>query len=533
MAKRKSKTVPAKNAAKKTRVSAVADSPMHDKTPYLILSGWEGANRSPLRGYVYMPGNNDTRRELDQMSDWEIRNRIHWLMANCGIARRIVWGQAELLGFLTPQPSTGLDDWDDLAFDSFMSKAGQPNIFDKRGRFDFFTAQVQVNAGRGKDGRVLGLLTETKSKTAAMAFYEAHQIQSGGAYGHYEEGILPDRFDRHLAYSVRDGKDSSVFTGVDARDAIYYGNWDAMGRLHGLPILAAAVPNLLDVVELRGMRKHAAKNHASMGVVVEQDNGPAIMLPTGELLGIGGVRTVETEEEVEVEVDDGNGGTKTEKQVQLVKKPVTREAITGSGLIPHLQPGQRVKIIADDRPTPNNLEFEKILIEDIIMASGLPPAVIYHIADLTGPGVRYTMEAVRRWILLKHRQQAQECQRFYAYFLAKEIKNGNLPAPVKGGVELPYWRMVHWIGQPDMTIDTGRDGNLSVVRLDSGLTTWGDEWAEMGKFGRRKIKERIWEFAEAKAECIKAGKHHQVEVTLGEVMPRFAQKFQQPQLLAA
>jgi hypothetical protein len=510
----------ARAAAKTRQMFAAAN--ISKASPSLILSGYEAANDSPMRGYVYFPGKGDTRRELDSLSDREIRRRIHWLWANCGIIRRIILGQARLLGFLTPQPLVG-NEWDRLAFDAFQNRAGSPGVFDPRGRLDFYTSQIRTNIERRKDGRCLGVLTENESGSAAMMLYEASQIESGGAFSGYEEGVLTNRNDRHLAYSLRDGRDPSKYVSVGARNAIYFPNWDNIGRIHGVPLLAHAVPNMLDVVELRGMRKHGAKLHSMVGVVVEQGQGPMIQLPTGEVLGMPAVREVQVDEEVEVEVDDGAGGTRIERQVQTVTKLARYEQMMGDGGIPSLQPGQTLRVVADDRPTPNNLEFERILIADIADgADGPPAAVIYHLADLKGPGVRYSMEEVRRWIRLEHRRQAQECQRFYAYCIAKEIKAGRLPLPMANGKEVDYWRKVAWIGQPSMTIDAGRDGALTITRLESGLSTWADEWGERGEFGREKIRQRVREFAEAKRDVIEASKEFKVDLNLGEVFPRFA-----------
>jgi len=181
-----------------------------------------------------------------------------------------------------------------------------------------------------------------------------------------------------------------------------------------------------------------------------------------------------------------------------------------------------VKVIADDRPTPNNLEFERILLEDCVLGADLPPSALYHVAKMGGPDVRFSMEEVRRWILIEHREQAQRCARFWAFFIAKEIKAGRLRPPVgRNGKPEKYWNKVQWIGLPDMTIDKGREGGLSITRLQAGLTTWADEWAAQGQFGASKISSQIRAFAEAKAEAREISKEVGIEVTLPEVFPSF------------
>lgn len=482
-----------------------------EDTPFLLMSGWGGADHSERRGFIYWHHSADSRREMPARADAEIRRRSHALYQNFGVARRIVRGSAQLVGFLTPQPSTADDAWNEEAFDYFQFSAGSPFVYDARGRYDFYTGQIATNIERAKDGRVLGVLTESPGGLARMAFYGAHQIRGGDPKRGWEEGILTDKFDRHLAYAVSSAKNPDKGATVSARDALYFGNWDAMGRIHGLPLLSHAVANLMDVVEIDSNTKHAIKINSELGLVVETDNGPAIQLGTGGLVGVPGYRTVDVEEASEV--DDGNGGTET--VIETVKKKISWESVVGAGGIPNLKPGQKVKVVHDERPGPNREAFTQRLIDHCIFGSDLPPAALYYLADLKGPGVRYSMEQIRRFVVLRHRQMALECRRFYVYSLAKGMKSGRLRQGPDG-----WWNKVIWLGLPDPTIDSGRDGALSVTRLESGLTTWADEWAASGEFGKSKVGQRIREVAWAKSEAIRAGKEFGVDLSLSEVMPR-------------
>jgi hypothetical protein len=495
--------------AERIATNARADSPV------LLLersstSGYEAANESELRGYIYWRRDADTRRELSASSDQEIRRKVHFLYANTGIGRRIVNGAAKLLGHITPQPTCFDEAWNDEAWEIFSARAGSPALFDTRGRHDYWTAQVALNRGRFKDGRVLTVLTESEGKAARTATYEAHQIQNDPKLGKaWEEGILPDRFDRHTAYSLRDGQNTSRYAVIDARDAIYYGNFDSEGRLHGLSILAHAVPNLSDVVELRGFRKHSQKIAAQMGIVVEQNGGRMIQVPGVGLVGPMVQRPLETQTTTVGE--DGTETTSTIKRTQDVE-----EAFLSGGLA-RLDPGQTVRLLTDDRPGQNAQEFERALIEDCILGTNLPPSALYYIAGMTGPSVRLNMTDIQRWILLEHSWQKQWCRRIYAYVIAKEIAAGRLRMPIhpKTGEPEPYWRRVEWIPLADPTIDVGREGNLAIQRLQAGLTTWADEYRTGGAFSKKKLRDQIRAFAEMKDY---AGSF---KLSMGEVFPMF------------
>jgi hypothetical protein len=477
-----------------------------NQSPFMLVSGYEAANNSPSRGYVYWPGYSNDRSALSGIADAEIRRRVKWLYANFGMARRIVRGLAKLLGIQTPQPITPDDDWNELVFDHFLATAGSPFFYDRKARFDFFTAQPVINRHRFKEGRCFGAFTDTPSGGARMVFYEAGQLKKDPKRENEKEiwvgGTHLDEFDRPIGYGLQDARDGSRYSYVPAGNGIYYSNWDSFGAIEGISVLAHAVANMVDVVELRGLRKHAAKNAAQLGTVIEKDRA-AVTSGTG---GLGGPLITQ-------EVDLGDGTT----------QEVKWELMTGQGVVPRLDPGEKIRLVADDRPTQNNLDFDRALLEDCILGVDLPPSALYYVAGLTGPAVRFNMEDIRRWVLIEQRPQALANQRYYAVWLAKEIRKGRIPR--YPGV--PWWRQVQWIGQPDMTIDRGRDGQLAITRLDAGLTTWGDEYALSGFYGRRKLREKVIETAWLKREIATQSNAYGVDLTLGEVVPRLSGKADQ------
>lgn len=509
-----------KKAATLSRAFAEDKTPRNQdgSQPFILLSGYEGANNSETRGWLYWRRDADTRRELDDFSDAELRRRAHALYANTGIARRIVDGPANMLGVVTPQPVTADEEWNDAAFDSFQNLQGSSAIYDRKGNYNFFTAQPQINSRRRLDGRLIGVFGETSFGGAQMMFYEAHQNVSPAraANGRFEQGCRLDRMDRVTAFALKDGKNPSKFYEIPARSAIYYGNRDNFGSIHGISVLAHAIPNLTDVVELTGMIKHSSKVAADVALVVEKSGTKLLQLPNGGFLGVN--QSAETET---VDVSTGeNGETVTEER----KVPTNWEQMVSSGM-PDLEPGQTVKIVYDERPSQNTQDFHRTLIEDAIRGGNIPPESLYSIRDLTGPGVRFVMEDVKRWIALEHLKIAEESARFWNYHIAKEIEAGRLWQPEFKGELIPWWQKSQtlWIGQPDMTIDRGREGGVTISRLESGLGTWADSWAELGAYAPKKIRQRIDEFARAKAEVQAAAERHKVPLTMGEIFPRFAE----------
>lgn len=480
-----------------------------DTDPFFLATDHQGASNSPLRGYVYWRST-DTRRQISRLTDREIQRRIDFLYHHFGFCRRLVHGCAKLLGILTPQPDTLDEEWNELAFDEFMFEAQSPEIFDQGAHFDFFGGQVQWNVSRFLRGRSLAVLTETESRRASHAFYEAHQIDHDyrdESDQRVRQGVLVNAFSRHLAYYLRDGEDPDKRPKkFDAQDCLYLGKFENHGQIHPLSILAFAVANMVDVVEVRGAWKSAIKGVAKRDSIIETEAGET---PTKG----GGAGAIP----VEVTNPDGSKSIYYKRMIYEGTETV------------QLPAGQKMKVITADNPTAENLAFERAVLEDCVMGVDLPPQALFHIAGVTGPGIRFVMEDIERWILMQHLWQARKCQAIYARSIAKSIKAGRLRQPVFQGKELPWWRpgQTHWFGLPSMTIDRGRDSRMSVVRLDMGLTTWADEHSKEGAFWKKEIKARVREVAFAKYQVWLENKDL-AEKTKGEVTMAYEEVIKRP-----
>jgi capsid protein len=465
------------------------------------FSNYQAANSSPNRGYLYWRDTNP-RNWSDTLTRTEIARRVQWLYNHFGFARRLVHGTSKLIGFVTPQPNTRNESWNEMAFENFMARAGSAEIYDRAGKFDFFESQPMDNLTAFRDGDLLQVLTETSSGGARCAYYEGHQIVNGRHTGDtWRDGIHLDRFDKHIGYCVRNGISDS-YTDIESRDAIYIGSLDARGMIRAVSILAAAVVNMIDIVETRGFWKSGIKANARVGTVLEQSATATLTAPGGGMLG----PMLQTPARM-----PDNSTTN-----------VNWELVGSGAQVPLLPQGVTAKVLTDDRPSQNNREFERAVLQDCCFAVDLPFEALCDISGVTGPGIRYIMAEIKRWVTNRQYRMAKRCNRYFGYHIAKEIKAGRLPAGPAN-----WWRQVEWIGQADMTIDRGREGNLSVIQLDCGLTTWLDEWGAQGVFWKKRIRQRVAEVAFAKRECLSAKELYGVELQYAEVFPgKAGQQFQ-------
>lgn len=446
-------------------------------------SGYQAANTSPNRGYLYWP-TTDTRRQMQHLTRDEILRRIQWLYAHFGFCRRIVNGMARLLGYVIPQPNSTDEEWNELAYDAIMGVMGNAMVWDAQGKFDGIIGQVQDNISVFRDGFCLGVLTETPTGRARVAYYEAHQIKNGPqcTAPQWHDGVYVGRNGQHVAYCIQDGEDPTKFEIIQAKDAIYFGRFENRGQVHSLSILVPAVLNMIDIVETRGAVKTAIKNHARLGTVIESDLPHTPAGPGG----FGG--PVQSATSV---LPDGT------------EQPINFEVATqGVSRVP-LQPGQRLKVIADDRPSQNFMEFERAVMADCLHACDLDYQTFADIGRVTGPGIRYLNSAIKRWVKIHRYNQVKNIHRLTVWLLAKEMKNGRLRAPrLQPGEQ--WWNRLEYIGLADMDIDGGRTAQATLTDLRSGQTTYLTELGARGVYWKRGIKQSIAETAFIEHECLKA-----------------------------
>jgi hypothetical protein len=456
---------------------------MGTTSPFAIFgNGFQSADNSPNRGYLYWP-TTDTFRQITPLTRNEIARRVQWLCAHFGFARKLIKGMARMLGFQTPQPNVSDEEWNEEAFDALINIFTSAEIWDQAGRFDQFQSQIADNEMMFREGDGVAVFTETSTGRARMAYYESHQISNGERTGdRWIDGVLIDRFGKHIGYNLRDGQDTTRHTFVDSFDALYFGNFENRGQVRPLSILHAAVLNMTDIVETRGSTKTRIKDHARMGTVVEREMGA----PSNVAGSFGG-----PVQQVTAIMPDG-----TEQKLNF-------EIVTSGIQAPRLAPGEKIRVIADDRPSPNNMEFERALMRDCCDSVDLSYERFCYLAGITGPGLRLLNADDKRWVAIRHYAQAKRNNRQAVYALAKEMKSGRLRQPkLKPGEQ--WWNKIEWIGMPHPDIDGGRTAAATLTDLRSGLTTWLDEWGEQqGVYWKRRVRQSVSEYIFARMECMR------------------------------
>jgi capsid protein len=462
--------------------------------PQSFFSGYSGANVSERRGQIYWP-TLDTREELTAFSREELLRRCRWLVGNSGFVRGFVMNAAKLVGRWRPTMETGAAEWDAAVNENFRARAGSKVVFDAGGRYTFFTAQGMLMRKALGDGDLLTVYTEGPSRGARVAFYEAHQLKSPkeSRMDRWRDGVLTNGMNAALAYGLSRGDrrgDGTAVQRVGARDAYLFGMHDAPGHVRPVPPLAHAVNHGVDVVEVWGDVKHAIKTAGVVSMYRERELGAK-----GRSAGL-------------------VGAARQEEQTSTNQKYEVQDVWRG-GQAQELEPGERVKILHDERPHPNQREFVQDLIRDMSVGFGLPPEVVWQMANLTGPGVRFVMDLASCWVREWREELLMWCHRYYVYHIAKEIKAGRLePAPERVGERPLGWRWmqsVNWTATRDLTIDRGKDGRERREQIHDGLGTKEDFYEDFEGKGHKEVtRKRIQEVRFEMDECVRQGVPYEV-----------------------
>lgn len=325
---------------------------------------------------------------------------------------------------------------------------------------------------------MLTVLTSGPDEGGAFAFYEAPQVQSPADGGKaWNCGVMRDKNGRTAAYGLRH-PDKGEVTVIPARDAILYRHNMGGGKPRGLSDLHRAIRNLHDEADIVGYVKQSAKLAASVGLV---ETGDAEKRP-----GMGTVGKVSV----------GPDGRRVEQ-------------VLGGPTVHQLPPGRDLKVLTDNRPSPNVMALLKHLMDEVAYGIGLSPALLWEPDKLGSGGIRFVMQKLKRWLKIRHAYRQMWCVRVWRFMLAREMALGRLRL-----CRDPHWVRCLWTPMSDMTIDLGREGNLMINLVDSALADQ-DGWclANYGCTFEEIVKNKIRNLKMAKEACARNG------LTLQEVIP--------------
>lgn len=433
------------------------------------LSGFDGANNSTRRGWVYWP-TLDSKKELDTYSRTELLRKSRWLRANTGLPNRICSGLSDMIGYLTPLSASGDDQWDDYCDKHWADRAGEASVIDASGSFDIMRMQLELNKAAFGDGDILPVLIRGESGAIQLANYEAHQLANPpDAPAGWIDGVRVNKFRRHVAYGLR-GEDG-VVRQIAAANCLYYSHPGSLGQIRPPTILKHAINHMIDISEILADVKLTIKVAAQMGLYVKNQKGNSG--------GYSGAMAIAGSLRNEL-MEPGDGTPENPASSYQIE-----DFYRAQGGIANLPEGAEIGTIADARPHPNQVNLIEYLVRDIAWGVGVAPEIIWNIEKLRGANNRLVNADLNRWISCRLLRLRAWMKRFRAIWVSNEITAGRLKEPAGAGL---FWK-ASFLPQANLTADKGREGNLNIEFIKNHLRSLSDHYAEEGKDWQTELRQ--------------------------------------------
>lgn len=452
-----------------------------------------GANDSGTRtSTTGMP--TDTRREITMRTRLELVKKSRWLNNNLGLFRRFTNGTARYAvgSGITHMPATNDEVWNGLAEKYFENWASNEIMCDVRGRVSFWRMQKYLLRAMVRDGDSFVLKTPVKDETLAsgkvvpglpqLQWLESTMVGNrfflsnvnGFDDEGYRDGILATQQSKVIRYKIlQDTNPQSFDLGaaitVPSESMRHIFDSERATSLRGLPWGYHGMNSGLDILDLTSLEKVAAKLHSAMAGAIKRRGGDAAQ-------GFGSrLRQVET---------TGADGK---------KKVTSYDNFAGGAGILQLDLDEEFQLFTSNRGSTTFTGFIDFLVRDMAWGLGLPPEFMWSVAGLGGPNGRMILEDAK-WFFEEVQDLMVDllCRPIYTWVISRAILRGELPECPD-----PEWWSCHWQGPAKITIDQGKEGALELQRLASGCATWEEFWAARGKNGRKMVRKRIDEVADA------------------------------------
>lgn len=424
--------------------------------------------QSDGRGYVYFP-DLAAKRDLRPQARIEITRKARWLTRNTGIGGRFRDGIADLVGFLTPQPSTKDQDWNEEILHLFLEVMGNPLTFDAAGEENFFDRQLTLTRLSLQDGDCGLALALDDAGNPVTQLYQGPQISNpygGDLRDGWWDGVRTDSNQRIEEISLLNDDLSEQAFVMDASEFLLYGRREP-GAVRGTSIFCRFADRMLDVREIDNDEMRGIKASNLVGIVItngvlQNQQNAAVLQKMIAASAMG--------EEVK-----GN-----------VKKEIDLEQITrGGGAIAELGLGQSMDVIHDDRRNPNRASLIDYFIRDMAWASKYPPEVLWFIGQLNGPSVRFTIkQAERANECYRHPLEWKFCKRIWAWFTAQMQQQGRIRWCKDRNFTACDWRR-----SSSMTVDAGRDISNGLAEIAAGGNTLEAWYGEANQDYRQQLRQ--------------------------------------------
>ncbi len=433
-------------------------------------TGYQGAQWSPNRGYIYWP-TLDPKRELNQLTRRELARKIHFLCANVGLPNRLITGIRNMVigTGLVPRAITRDRVFNLAATKYFENRASSALSYDVTAKFSGWEMQRQAYDTRLKDGDAAIVYTKSEAGRTLRKLYSGLSIGNGNdqrlAQDKWIDGVFLDALERPALYRFLNDQGQRS-RDIAAQDMVFLGRYPAPGSIRGEPILKHAANKLTDIVEVHSSWMQQIKNSAMIGyyIAAAQTQTSAQSMPNEVL------KQLYASQAKQVETSDG--------------RKVTLKLVMGNGNeIAELPPGYDIKTLLDQRPHPNQKELLEEFIRDISWGAGMSSDLLWNIYKLGGANTRFVLSDAQTFVEVEQDSIVYGwLMRDYVQEIADGLATGALPP-----CEDPEWWAHGWVPPARQTVDFGRDGRIFLEEYNRGLITTERYFALKGQDAREEF----------------------------------------------
>lgn len=427
--------------------------------------------------------------DLDYGNQDDIVSGVRHMGRTFGIVRKILRTYANhVVGSCEANWTTGNEAWDTLAEERWKENM---RTLDISGRFHFRTLARLAIISTARDGdigvaknringlRQIGLIEKDRIRNTS----QASDFNTPGT--NWIEGVHVGPSSRLDAFRVWDRSDMpgggfENARNISARDMFLLSDPDRVDGVRGVSWFAnGGLNNLIDRKDILESEKHAVKANNRIAMIITK--------------ALGGVETAGLNIWGQKNTEDNPGPNIYGEEIP-------------SGTIKYLQQGEDVKSHMSNRPSATFQGFDEALIRDIAIGLELPFGMVWSMAGMSGPGVRFDISQAARVFAEKFAlMDFQLIRPIIQWTIAGDMEDGILPFN-------PNWTKFDIQAPPSATIDLGRESAADLAEHDRGVCSLTDLAAKRGKnaFSTLEMKAREAQHALALAD--------RFEVPIGMIM---------------
>lgn len=314
----------------------------------------------------------------------------------------------------------------------------------------------------GNDATLAWSLNDKTRRRLQLQVYTRDQVGSNGTPvkndERWNDGVLYNALDQIQKVRVLQTTssilqtDAEAFTDIPAANIKHLKRSIRFNQYHGTPIFFSGESDLLDALDMKAIRKHAAKiKSAIMGATVTQSGQIPMAMQSMMAKGVA-----------------GNPATDNGRRYA--------EIFGGAVMIPLAQ-NEDVKWFQAQEAMPYS-EFIEELISPVVYTFDIPPEWIFSLGKLSGSAQRAVLAKVRK----AYARMRELLQPFLQWCWEWVIGDAMLNGPLKQFSNVEDWNHIDLVSDPDPSVDLFRDyksdkdkilGNIGTVEDYIEATTGG------------------------------------------------------------